>query len=350
MSFFSSLQQYVTSGVAGLGLNPRRFSLHRQESAEATTPAASGSGMVPSPLMMMDPSKMNNTGGILMGPPPPGSGGSIGSGGGGGGGGSPGNYGMGSGGGGAASGATLGYPKVVTPGAGPGSNTMPPGSPGALGPGGQAGSTLGATIGPAQGGAAMRRQSSARGLDTLVPPGRTGSFRGGRNSPINPTAPDKPSFAVWKRRPSWPEVEIKSSSGVQENDGSYFESFTALSWKNENRRMSAVRAVETRAEVLPESETDRLLEDDIERSEQKEHLYLDVLYAIANTVGAPAPGGQFAHYKEEMYLQAQRVFSVSADRHYRLLHAATEEKPKIIVLTVVVQEAEGLEAKDANGK
>lgn len=108
MSFFSSLQQYVTSGVAGLGLNPRRFSLHRQESSEATTPAASGSGMVPSPLMMMDPSKMNNTGGILMGPPPPGSGGSIGSAGGGGGGGSPGNYGMGSGGGGAASGATLG--------------------------------------------------------------------------------------------------------------------------------------------------------------------------------------------------------------------------------------------------
>lgn len=79
---------------------------------------------------------------------------------------------------------------------------------------------------------------------------------------------------------------------VQENDGSYFESFTALSWKNENRRMSAVRAVETRAEVLPENDNDRLLEDDIERSEQKEHLYLDVLYAIANTVGAPAPGGQ----------------------------------------------------------
>uniref|UniRef100_A0A182KCG4 Uncharacterized protein n=2 Tax=Anopheles christyi TaxID=43041 RepID=A0A182KCG4_9DIPT len=146
--------------------------------------------------------------------------------------------------------------------------------------------------------------------------------------------------------------------------------------------MSAVRAVETRAETLPENDNDRLLEDDIERSEQKEHLYLDVLYAIANTVGAPAPGGQmyhtwhikitrsffpfpprafhrsrrmllhtqFAHYKEEMYLQAQRVFNVSADRHYRLQHAATEEKPKIIVLTVIVQEAEGLEAKDANGE
>lgn len=34
MSFFNSLQQYVTSGVAGLGLSPRRFSLSRQESTE----------------------------------------------------------------------------------------------------------------------------------------------------------------------------------------------------------------------------------------------------------------------------------------------------------------------------
>lgn len=51
-----------------------------------------------------------------------------------------------------------------------------------------------------------------------------------------------------------------------------------------------------------------------------------------------------------MYLQAQRAFGVSPDRHYRLLHAAAEEKPKIIVLTVLVLEADGLEAKDANGK
>lgn len=59
---------------------------------------------------------------------------------------------------------------------------------------------------------------------------------------------------------------------------------------------------------------------------------------------------QFTHYKEEMYLQAQRAFGVSPDRHYRLLHSAAEEKQKIVVLTVLVQEAEGLEAKDANGE
>lgn len=38
MSFFSSLQQYVTSGVAGLGLSPRRFSLSRQDSNEQQPP------------------------------------------------------------------------------------------------------------------------------------------------------------------------------------------------------------------------------------------------------------------------------------------------------------------------
>lgn len=51
-----------------------------------------------------------------------------------------------------------------------------------------------------------------------------------------------------------------------------------------------------------------------------------------------------------MYLQVQRAFGVSPDRHYRLLNAATEDKPKIVVLTVLVQEADGIEAKDANGK
>lgn len=50
-----------------------------------------------------------------------------------------------------------------------------------------------------------------------------------------------------------------------------------------------------------------------------------------------------------MYLHAQRAFGVSADRHYRLMHVAGEDKQKIIVLSVIVQEAEGLEAKDANG-
>lgn len=58
---------------------------------------------------------------------------------------------------------------------------------------------------------------------------------------------------------------------------------------------------------------------------------------------------QYPHFKEEMYLQAQRAFGISPDRHYRFLHATAEEKPKVVVLSVIVYEAEGLEAKDANG-
>lgn len=57
--------------------------------------------------------------------------------------------------------------------------------------------------------------------------------------------------------------------------------------------MSAVRIAETRAETLPENERDPQADEDIaDRPEQKEQLYIDVLYTIANSVGAPAPGGQ----------------------------------------------------------
>lgn len=79
---------------------------------------------------------------------------------------------------------------------------------------------------------------------------------------------------------------------VQETDGSYFESFTALSWKRDNRRFSAIRVSETRAETLPENEREQPVEDEMDRPENKEQLYVDVLYTISNTVGAPAPGGQ----------------------------------------------------------
>lgn len=89
------------------------------------------------------------------------------------------------------------------------------------------------------------------------------------------------------------EKYILQTNRVQETDGSYFESFTALSWKRDNRRFSAVRVSETRAETLLESEREQPTEDDIERPDEKEQLYVDVLYTITNTVGAPpAPGGQ----------------------------------------------------------
>jgi hypothetical protein len=56
----------------------------------------------------------------------------------------------------------------------------------------------------------LRRQSTQR-LECLVPP-RQGSFRQ-RNSPIHPTPQDKPPLAFCKRRLSWPEMNVQSTSG-----------------------------------------------------------------------------------------------------------------------------------------
>ncbi|KMQ96482.1 bai1-associated protein 3-like protein, partial [Lasius niger] len=78
-----------------------------------------------------------------------------------------------------------------------------------------------------------------------------------------------------------------------------------------------------------------------------EQLYIEVLYTIANTVGAST--GQYAHYKEDLYRYAQEAFGVPPDQHRRYLNIASEEKPPIVVLSVVVIEADGLEAKDVNG-
>ncbi|XP_002012102.3 BAI1-associated protein 3 [Drosophila mojavensis] len=367
MSFLSSMQQYVTSGISSLGLGNRRFSLSRQESAEQQAGAggvAGGSAALGAQQQLLAQQQQqqqqlqqqpqqqqqlqqqqllqqqqhahaplqqqasigSGLGGVGVGvygaPTAPNAGVA-----GGGAGGS--NY--------PAGGVVIGNPNATNPLLG-----YPKPLPGSAA-GAAAGNCSSAGNTPIN----SRRQS--RALECLVPP-RTGSFRS-RNSPLHqPDPPPRPPLAFCKRRLSWPEVDPRSNSGVQETDGSYFENFTSLGWKRENRRMSATRAAESRAEANPENERDPPVpEESIERHDDKEKLYVEVLHTIANTVGAPAPGGQFAHYKDEMYLHAQRAFGVNPDRHYRLLHASAEDKPKIIVLSVVVIEADGLEAKDANG-
>ncbi|CAH4028679.1 unnamed protein product [Pieris brassicae] len=138
---------------------------------------------------------------------------------------------------------------------------------------------------------------------------------------------------------------------VQDTDGSYFESFTALSWRQENRRLAALRLAEARAERPPPAPHDLGLPSVSAQLSHKEHehLYTEVLYCIENAVGAPAPGGQFAAYKEEVIEYARRAFRVSSEVHARALRAADSERPPTVVLGCAVLEADGLEAKDANG-
>lgn len=79
----------------------------------------------------------------------------------------------------------LGFPKVVPP---PGTST-------------------------AQSTSSIRRQSSRGSAEAanLIPP-RPGSFRQ-RTSPVHLTPPDKPPLAFCKRRLSWPEVDLRATSG-----------------------------------------------------------------------------------------------------------------------------------------
>lgn len=64
---------------------------------------------------------------------------------------------------------------------------------------------------------------------------------------------------------------------------------------------------------------------------QIEQLYIEVLYTIANTVGAST--GQYAHYKEDLYRYAQEAFGVPQDQHRRYLNIASEEKVYWLLLT-----------------
>ncbi|XP_075979118.1 BAI1 associated protein 3 [Anticarsia gemmatalis] len=200
---------------------------------------------------------------------------------------------------------------------------------------------------PTEGASAL--SARRRTLDCLAPappPRRGGSLRVARHQ-----QPEKPTMAFCKRRLSWPEVDNSVNSGVQETDGSYFESFTALAWRQENRRLAALRLAEARAERPPPAPHELGLPSVSAQLSHKEHehLYTEVLYCIENAVGAPAPDGQFAAFKEEVIEHARRAFRISSDVHSRALLSAGSERPPTVVLGCTVLEADGLEAKDANG-
>ncbi|XP_061715227.1 BAI1-associated protein 3 [Cydia pomonella] len=201
---------------------------------------------------------------------------------------------------------------------------------------------------PTEGASAL--STRRRTLDCLAPAApvrRGGSLR----VPRQPPPPEKPTMAFCKRRLSWPEVDNSVNSGVKETDGSYFEAFTALSWRQENRRLAALRLAEARAERPPPAPHELGLPSVSAQLSHKEHehLYTEVLYCIENAVGAPAPDGQFAAYKEDMIEYARRAFRVAPEVHARAIMAAGSERPPTVVLGCTVIEADGLEAKDANG-
>lgn len=69
-------------------------------------------------------------------------------------------------------------------------------------------------------------------------------------------------------------------------DGSYFEHFTSLAWKQENQRQSIAQTVEKNAADNPPCERDYEIcpiDYSLPQSE-KDKLYVEMLYTIANAV------------------------------------------------------------------
>ncbi|XP_076366193.1 BAI1-associated protein 3-like isoform X2 [Tachypleus tridentatus] len=136
---------------------------------------------------------------------------------------------------------------------------------------------------------------------------------------------------------------------VKDADGGFFENFTALSWKQENRRLQASRVCEAEKEHLPPIEPDLGITAPEFKIGKKdwERLYVEVLYTIKHKIGASS--ADYVTYTTDLYEYAQKAFQMSPEHHRRLFVVAQDEKPPIPVLNVVVVEAQGLEAKDPNG-
>ncbi|KAK9871553.1 hypothetical protein WA026_012931 [Henosepilachna vigintioctopunctata] len=138
---------------------------------------------------------------------------------------------------------------------------------------------------PAPGASALvqRRKSTLECLVPTPPVRRPGSFRQPRSPKATPV--ERPS-TFCTRRLSWPDIDHQIRSGVQDIDGSYFESFTALAWKQENQRQSAMKNAEVSASEPPPQESElgiTPIDYTISQSE-KDKLYVEMLYTIANTV------------------------------------------------------------------
>ncbi|KAK2576361.1 hypothetical protein KPH14_005712 [Odynerus spinipes] len=316
MSFFNSLQQYVSDSVASFGLSPKRFSFSREDSSGTAGGRSGSSGSIVNDNSSAHQSTPHGFPKVV---PPPGT-------------------------------TVSSSPHTLTRSlstrrrtldctAAPGLNVHPVAAAAAAAAAASAstgandGSACGSVCGPICG-------------NSATSPRRVGSFRRSTAG----SSSDRPPLMFCRRRPSWPEVDVQATSGVQETDGSFFESFTALSWKQENRRLVALQEVEARAKEPPSSSSEMNINSSQScrlNKEEIEKLYVEVLYTIANTVGAST--GQYAHYKEDLYGYAQEAFGIPQDQHRRYLDIASKEKPPIVVLSVIVIEAEGLEAKDANG-
>ncbi|KAF0772791.1 BAI1-associated protein 3 [Aphis craccivora] len=135
---------------------------------------------------------------------------------------------------------------------------------------------------------------------------------------------------------------------VHDTDGSFFEKYSSLQWKLDQRRLQMIK--DSRQDESPPPEHSvGVIPPPVSSIQPKEmeNLYMDVLYTIKYKVGADT---ELSAHRDQLYVYAQKAFDVTPEQHRRYMAIVHEEKPPIVVLHVTVVEAEGLEAKDANDR
>ncbi|KAF0299412.1 BAI1-associated protein 3 [Amphibalanus amphitrite] len=144
-------------------------------------------------------------------------------------------------------------------------------------------------------------------------------------------------------------ADMVSRSKVQETDGSFFEAFASLPWRQENRRMQSLKEEEEQKDRPPPSEAAAGLQPKrvVVSQQERENLYVEVLYTVKHKVGATT--SEHSSLVDELNDYTQEAFHFSRDEHQRMMTIASDEKPPIVILNLVVVEASGLEAKDADG-
>ncbi|XP_041363362.1 BAI1-associated protein 3-like [Gigantopelta aegis] len=172
----------------------------------------------------------------------------------------------------------------------------------------------------------------------------------GHEKYVEKSTSDKGARSVTKpadEQPCFPQEH--QNPEVQESDGNFFESFTALAWRQENKRLRLASVDEKNAEKPTASELQFAAKTKTHQLSKKEFelLYIEVLYTIKHKIGTTA--SSHSPFIQDLYQYAQEGFGVSPEDHARLLAKATEEKPPIVVLNVRVVDAKGLLAKDADG-
>ncbi|XP_045109688.1 BAI1-associated protein 3-like isoform X3 [Portunus trituberculatus] len=141
----------------------------------------------------------------------------------------------------------------------------------------------------------------------------------------------------------WPEYD-PSQTWVSEVDGAWLEQFTSLGWRHsEALRTLKAQGRQGSRDTAPEILASLKKNEFRLSKSESESLYVEVLYTVFHKVGVQQ------HVGEDLTKYAQAAFHTEPHDHLRLQAVAQEEKPPILVLNLVVVEAENLEAKDPNG-